>query len=329
MEGYFGSRVHLIDPDNDNDNDGHTTSGSITPTDRSTTPTDHVTTDRVGPWPLKRGRSSSSWTVVSEGSLSRTLSRAGAESVAGRISRSGSINSTQATKVGTPGTNVEDDHDKEQQQQQQQQSEAESEFAATLKHVDRQCELIRKIIAEEEATVEEAPAPIHEPPCGECERRRQQEQQQQQARRDSDAERDAETPGNQRHCPRCAQLFETDYSSALALPLFVGILMIAVSPWIVMKKFGPDAQRGDDDDDRSETDARHEFWAVLAIPVLGIGLTASVAWIGLFQLGRSSLMPGTRLRGSSAWATLLVFGCVAWPVWLYFCSASWLGRWFD
>ncbi|KAI1608802.1 hypothetical protein EDD37DRAFT_386528 [Exophiala viscosa] len=237
--------------------------------------------DHLGPWPLRRNGSSCSNVVVSSSSDSTGSSE-------------------EHTRVASP-----DDEDNKRERRG-------SELTETLELVDRQCEIIKKLLDAEEATLRD-----HVEETGRLERQLQEEQQQRQevaAQVQQDVESAAALERSPQRCQKCERLAEevTHAVKIGASILFLSMLAVIFSPYILWHSFG----RKHAWDDLTALERKRYLYTILIVPALSYTFAIAVSWWSVLVLKHSAR------ECKSVWS--LSFSMLCWTIVFYFWCSFWL-----
>lgn len=240
--------------------------------------------DRVGPWPLKRG-STSSWSTA----VGSETTIAGSSSQSVNASRASSPDSAGGTRPG-------------------QKERRKSKLTTTLEQVDKQCETIQHMLDAEEAALNKDVEDI---------RRHVRERSERQHQRPGgsthdprDVERNAGTPAQGRPgCLRCGHAvgdLSRTVSAACAL-LTLSCLMLLLSPWIFDVAFGHGRNQG--------PDRQQYFFLFLGLPVCGMTAIFAVTLYGLQairKMPRRTLDTCALIAYTSLWSVVVYLWVIKW-----------------
>ncbi|KAK5412373.1 hypothetical protein LTR06_005343 [Exophiala xenobiotica] len=247
--------------------------------------------DRVGPWPLKRNRTSSWSTGVGSETTIAGSSSQSVKSVntSGDASRAASPDMAGDTRRGH----------KERRK---------SELTATLEEVDKQCATIQRMLDAEEAALKKDFEDIRRHVRERSERQNQRLGRPAQEPRD--LEQNAGAPAQGRAgCLRCAHAVDDlsrTISAACAL-LTLSCLMLLLSPWIFDEAFGHGRNQG--------LDRREYFFLFLGLPVCGMTAIFAVTLYGLQAIrkrARRKLDTCALIAYTSIWSVVVYLWLIKW-----------------
>ena len=244
--------------------------------------------DRVGPWPLKRGRTSS-WSTAVGSEMTIAGSSSQSVNTCGDASRAVSPDPAGDNRPG-------------------QKERRKSELTATLEQVDKQCETIQHMLDAEEAALNKDVEDI---------RRHVRERSERQHQRPGgsthdprDVERNAGTPAQGRPgCLRCGHAvgdLSRTVSAACAL-LTLSCLMLLLSPWIFDVAFGHGRNQG--------PDRQQYFFLFLGLPVCGMTAIFAVTLYGLQairKMPRRTLDTCALIAYTSLWSVVVYLWMIKW-----------------